>query len=165
MVKIHGLLELLSTLIISMGGDTIKITRDTLSNIKFCLQDAHENIEFLRLESQLQQEGLQQKSFHFGLVFVQNMETNSHQQQDIGQGTKPNTRADLYADVEAHTSPPKPIIRPWEQIVHNKHIVGLGYDKDFSFHIPDYSKPIKFQSVRFVHDNSPSAVPDPAPLP
>ena len=57
---------------------------------------------------------------------------------------------------------PKPIIKPWEELVHNKHRIGLGYEKDVSFHIPDYLKPIQFQSVGFLHDSSPSAS---APLP
>jgi hypothetical protein len=34
----------------------------------------------------------------------------------------------------------KPIIRPWEEISHNKHRTGLGYDKEVTFHTPDYSK-------------------------
>jgi hypothetical protein len=41
----------------------------------------------------------------------------------------------------------KPIIRPWEEIIYNKNRTGLGYDKEVTFHIPDYSKPIKFHSV------------------
>jgi len=40
----------------------------------------------------------------------------------------------------------KPIIRPWEEIIYNKNRTGLGYDKEVTFHIPDYSRPIKFQS-------------------
>jgi len=60
---------------------------------------------------------------------------------------------------------PKPIIRPWEELVHNKHIIGLGNEKDVSFHIPDYSNPIQFHSVGFLHDSSPSPVPDYAHLP
>lgn len=60
---------------------------------------------------------------------------------------------------------PKTIIKVWEELVHNKHKTGLGYDKDVSFHISDYSKPIQFHSAGFLHDNSPSAVLDSGPLP
>ena len=74
----------------------------------------------------------------------------------------PSSTIDLYADAEAQVLPPKPIIRPWEELVHNKHRTGLGYDKELSFHIPDY-KPIKFQSAKFLYDSSHSAVPDLVP--
>jgi len=50
----------------------------------------------------------------------------------------------------------KPIIRTWEEISHNKHIIGLGYEKEVTFHIPDYSKPIQFQSVGFLQEVSTS---------
>jgi hypothetical protein len=48
----------------------------------------------------------------------------------------------------------KPIIRPWEEIIYNKNRTGLGYDKEVTFHIPDYSRPIKFQSVGFLQEDS-----------
>jgi len=51
---------------------------------------------------------------------------------------------------------PKPIIRPWEEIVPNKLKTGLGYDKKVLFFIRDYSKPIQFQSVGFLNE-SPSS--------
>jgi hypothetical protein len=35
----------------------------------------------------------------------------------------------------------KPIIRPWEEIIYKKNRTRLGYDKEVTFHIPDYSKP------------------------
>jgi len=60
---------------------------------------------------------------------------------------------------------PKLIIKPWEDLLHNKHRTSLGYDKDVSSHNPDYSKPIQFDSVGFLHDSSPLAVPDSGPLP
>jgi len=60
------------------------------------------------------------------------------------------SKADLHADAEVQFSLPNPIIKPWEQLVHNKHKIGIGYDKDMSFHIPYYSKPIQFQSVGFL---------------
>lgn len=56
MVRITELLELLNTLIHSNVHDTIEIGKITLTDIQICLQDAHEKIEFLQLESQLQQE-------------------------------------------------------------------------------------------------------------
>ena len=52
----------------------------------------------------------------------------------------------------------KPIIRPWEEIINNKHRTGLRYENDLNFHIPDYSKPIQFVSVGFLHENLTSPV-------
>jgi hypothetical protein len=52
----------------------------------------------------------------------------------------------------------KPIIRPWEEIIYNKNRTGLGYDKEVTFHIPDYSRPIKFQSAGFLQEASTSPV-------
>jgi len=86
----------------------------------------------------------------------------------------PNEVAELHADAKIQPTLPKPIIRPWEELVHNKHKIGLEYERKVSFHIPDYSKPIQFQSVGFLqegssspalHDCSPLAVPYSAPLP
>jgi hypothetical protein len=52
----------------------------------------------------------------------------------------------------------KPIIRPWEEIIWNNNRTGLGYDKEVTFHIPDYSRPIKFQSAGFLQEASTSPV-------
>jgi hypothetical protein len=52
----------------------------------------------------------------------------------------------------------KPIIRPWEEIKYNKNRIGLGYDKEVTFHIPNYSKPIKFQSDGFLQEVSTSPI-------
>ena len=167
MAKINEALELLNNLIHSNVDDMIKMSKDALCNIQSCLQDAHEKIEFLQLESQLQQDELQQKSHHSEPVSVQNIEKDSHQQQvnqvAIDSHSVPYTRADLHADATSQLALLKPIIRPWEELVHKKHRTGLGYDKDVSFHIPDYTKPIIFQSAGFLYDSSPALVPDLAP--
>ena len=176
MAKLERILELLRTLIMSTANSTVKINKSSLSDIQTCLQYAQEKIEILQLESQLQQEELQQRSHHSEPVSVQNNEADSHKQQvnivQVHSDPVPNKAAKLHADAEVQLALPKPIIRPWEQLVHNKHRTGLGYDKDLSFHIPDYAKPIQFQSAGFIYDSSPaphdssaSAVPDSAPLP
>ena len=64
MAKINEALELLSNLIHSNVHDMIKMSKNSLGNIQICLQDAQEKMEFLQLESQLQQDELQQKSHH-----------------------------------------------------------------------------------------------------
>ena len=134
MTRIDDALQLLNSLIFFTIDGMVKVSKETLFNIQTCLQNAQENIEFLQLETKLQQEELKQRS-HSEPVFVQNIETTTHQQQV-------NNAAVVHANAETESALPKPIIRPWEQLVHNKHRTGLGYDKDLSFHIPDYAKPI-----------------------
>ena len=169
MAKINDALELLHSLIHSTVHDMVKMSKNAFFNIQTCLQDAQDKIEFLQLESQLQQDELQQKSHHYEPISIQKIERESHQQQEykfvVDSHSVPCTREDLHADAKAQSTLPKPIIRPWEELVHNKQRIGLGYDKDLSFHIPDYSKPIKFQSAGFLYDSSDSTVPDPAPFP
>jgi hypothetical protein len=53
----------------------------------------------------------------------------------------------------------KPIIRPWEEIGDNKHRTGIIYEKEVTFHISDYIKPIQFQSVEFLQEVSTSPIP------
>ena len=172
MARISEVLEFMKTLIQSTVDDTLKISKGSLSEIRTCLQYAQEKIDFLQLESQLQQEELHQNRHHSEPVFVQNIETTTHQQHVNNVTVHSNKAAVEHADAETQSALPKPIIRPWEQLVHNKHRTGLGYDKDLSFHIPDYAKPIQFQSAGFIYDSSPAphdssalAVPDSAPLP
>jgi len=70
MDRIDVTLELLNILIHSTVNGMVKIRSDTLSDIKICLQNAQDKIEFLQLESQLQQEELQQWSHHSEPVSV-----------------------------------------------------------------------------------------------
>ena len=119
----------------------------------------------MQLETKLKQKELQQWSHHSEPVSVQKIETDSHKQQVNNVTVHSNKATVVHVDAETQSALPKPIIRPWEQLVHNKHRTGLGYDNDLSFHIPDYAKPIQFQSAGFIHDSSHSAVPDSSPLP
>ena len=58
MARITEVLEFLNTLIFSITYDTLKINKVSLTNIQFSLQNSQDNIEFLQLESQFQQEEL-----------------------------------------------------------------------------------------------------------
>ena len=169
MTRINATLEFLKTLILATSDDTFQINRFSLSKIQTCLKYAQAQIDFLQLESQLQQEELQQWSHHSKPVYVQKIETDSHKKQDnnvtFHSNLVPNEATVVHADVEVQFALPNPIIRSWEGIFHNRHKNGLGYDKDMSFHIIDYSMPIQFQSARFLQDSSPSAVLDSTPLP
>jgi len=82
MAQITEVLEFLKTLMHSTDHDTVKSSKNTLCDIKTYLQYTQVKVEFLELESQLQQEELKQRSHHSELVSVQNNETDSHKQQD-----------------------------------------------------------------------------------
>jgi len=56
---IDDALKLLNTLIYSTIDGMVKVSKETLFDIKICLQNAQENIDFLQLESRLQQDELQ----------------------------------------------------------------------------------------------------------
>jgi len=58
MARISEVLEFMKTLIQSTVDDTLQISIGSLSEIHTCLQNAQEKIDFLQLESQLQQEEL-----------------------------------------------------------------------------------------------------------
>ena len=111
MAKINDALELLHNLIHSSVHDMVKMSKNTLFNIQTCLQDAQDKIEFLQLESQLQQ-----KSHHSEPVSVQKIERDSHQQQEykvvVDSHSVPCTREDLHAYAAIQSALPKPIIRP-----------------------------------------------------
>ena len=63
-------------------------------------------------------------------------------------------------DEICHTQVPpalsKPIIRSWEEIIHNKHRTDHRYNKEVTFHIVDYFKPIQSQNVGFLQKSSSS---------
>ena len=118
MAKINEALELLNNLIHSSVHDMVKMSKNSLCNIQTCLQDAQDKIEFLQLESQLQQDELQQKNHHFELVSIHKIERDFHQQQEykfvVNSHSVPCTRAYLHVDVTVQPALLKPIIRPWE---------------------------------------------------
>ena len=80
MAKINEALELLNNLIHSNVDDMIKMSKDVLCKIQSCLLHAQEKIEFLQLETQLQQDELHQKSHHSEPISVQKIVKDSHQQ-------------------------------------------------------------------------------------
>lgn len=59
MAMINELLEHLKYIILSISHDTLKVRKDSLTDIQICLQNAHEKIEFLELESSHEQVELQ----------------------------------------------------------------------------------------------------------
>lgn len=164
MAQINGLVELLNTLLLSYVDNTTMANKTTLTHIQNCLQDSKDTLEFLQLELQLQQEEI-----HYKLIHVQNnLLCDSFQQPSHNDATleehnqisgstleeKENEDDIFHTHVSLILS--ISIIRPWEEIVHNKHKIGLGCNKQVTFQILDYSKPIQFQSVGFLHESSSS---------
>ena len=70
MAPIRAILDLVDNLILSTMDNTVKISIGSLLEIQACLQNAQEKIDFLQLESQLQQEELHQNRHHSEPVFV-----------------------------------------------------------------------------------------------
>ena len=59
MEQIDDALQLLNSLIFSIVDGMVKVSKETLFNIQTCLQNVQDKIDFLQIESQLQQEELQ----------------------------------------------------------------------------------------------------------
>ena len=58
MARSNEVLEFLKTMILFTTHDTLKVRKVSLTDMQVCLQHAQEKIDFLQLESQLQQEEL-----------------------------------------------------------------------------------------------------------
>lgn len=56
--------------ILSIVDNVVKISKTTIADIQFFLQNAQEKIGLLQLESQLQQKELQKHKHHFELVSI-----------------------------------------------------------------------------------------------
>ena len=101
MAPISAILELVDNLILSTMNNTVKISKDFLTDIQTYLQNAQEKIDFLQLESQLQQEEIHQNRHHSEPVFVQNIETTTQRQHvTVHSDLVPNKAARLHADAE-----------------------------------------------------------------
>jgi hypothetical protein len=86
----------------------------------------------------------------YELVFVQNNPLYDDDDDDFDQHSVQEKLSEPTSDTSAdedevvheqvQLSLSKPIIRPWEEIRNNKHKTGIRYDKEVTFHTPDYSK-------------------------
>ena len=70
MENIDILVGLLNSLLLSLDDRTVLVDKTTLSCIKNCLQNSKDALEFLKLESQLQQEDWKHKIQHYEHVYV-----------------------------------------------------------------------------------------------
>lgn len=121
------LINIIHSLIISSDEDMVHINKDTLANISRHLQQTHETIEFLQLESQIQRNELQEKH--------DASESLNHTSKNDSKSFIQTTSSVEVVPVKISS---KPIIKPWEEIQNNKNRRGLGYVKnDTNLHIPD----------------------------
>jgi hypothetical protein len=145
--------------------------KETLQYVLTCLQASQAKVELLQIQTQLLHDELQRKNIqHSELVLVQKNplfddddDDDSDQQPVQEQLSEPTSYTSADEDEVVHEqvqlSLSKPIIRPWEEIRDNKHITCIRYEKEVTFHILDYTKPIQFQSVGFLQESSYSPAP------
>ena len=123
--------QILNNLILSSVGDMVNINKTTVVDIQVHLQHAHEMIEFLQLESQLQRIELLEKSDASKSL------NNTNTADDSKSLIQPTSSVKVVPVPFQPSS--KPIINPWEELQSNKNRQGLGYVKDDAkLHIPDY---------------------------
>ena len=101
--------QILHNLMSSSIGDMVQISKTTLVDIQVHIQHAHETIEFLQLESQLQRNELQEK--RVASKSLTNPEIVDHSNSFI----QPTSSVEVIPI--QHSS--KPIIKPWEEIQSN----------------------------------------------
>jgi len=71
MARLDDALDLLNTLIHFTIEDMVKLSNITITDMKTCLQNAQEKIDFLQLEYEFQKDDLEHKRQHFELLFLQ----------------------------------------------------------------------------------------------
>jgi hypothetical protein len=142
--------------------NTVTIDKETLQSILTCLQVSQAKVGLLQIQTQLLHNALEQKNLrkHSELILVQNNpffeEDDSDQQ--LVQKQLNETTSD--SSTNANQLPlSKLIIRSWEEIRHNKHRTDIGNEKEATFHIPDYTKPIQFQGIGLLQESSHSLAP------
>ena len=70
MDRIGDVTEILNTVMHSIMDNTIMVDKAIVTDIQTCLKNLQENIDFLKLESQFQQEELHQNRHHYEPVFI-----------------------------------------------------------------------------------------------
>ena len=143
MAKLERILELLRTLIVSTADNTINISKSTIADIH--VYKMHKNrLSFCSLNLSYRKRSYRSIDIILNLYFVRKIlstETGSHklpktnQINEVKVDSMTISRVDFHVNVNVQVPPPKPIIKPWEELVHNKHRTGLGYEKDVSFHM------------------------------
>ena len=106
MVTHIQLSQILNNLILSSASNMVNISKTTLADIQVHLQHAHEMIEFLQLEFQLQRTELLEKSDASKSL------NNTNTADDSKSLIQPTSSVEVVLDPVQLSS--KPIIKPWE---------------------------------------------------
>lgn len=101
--------------------------------------------------------------FFFRTILFFQFEKDSYQWSMHDQDNDAISKANLHEDAEVPLALPRPIIKLWEEVINKKHWTNLGYEKEVTFHILDYPKPIRFQGVGFLQYHWSSHAPLPHP--
>ena len=91
----------------------VHINKETLSDLSWHLQQTHETIEFLQLESQLQRDELQQKS-------ASSKSFNHTNEEGVDSKSLIQTTSSVEVVHDQIQISSKAIIKPWEEIQNNK---------------------------------------------
>jgi hypothetical protein len=109
--------------------------------VKVVLLQTHTRILYEALERKILQH-FEQVLVHKNPVFKEDDDANTYRQPISKQLSETTSNSSID---EVHLTLSKPIIRPWEEIRNNKHITNIRYEKEVTFHNPDYTKEIQFQ--------------------
>ena len=112
MVTHIQLSQIINNLMLSSAGDMVHINKTTLADIQVHIQHAHETIEFLQLESELQRNELLEKSDASKSL------NNTNITDDSKSLIQPTSSVKVVPDPVQVSS--KPIIKPWEEIQSNR---------------------------------------------
>ena len=104
--------QILNNFILSLAGDMVIINKTNLVDIQVHLQHAHEMIEFLQLESQIQRTELLEKSDASKSL------NNTNTFDDSKSLIQPTSSVEVVPDLVQLSL--KPIIKPWEELKINK---------------------------------------------
>jgi len=150
----------------------VTTNKKTLWFIQTFFQVSQAKVELLQTQTQLLHLEFERKNLrHFELVFVQNHPLFEEEEEDDDLDQQPmkehlckptsytSANEDEVVHEQVRLSLSKPIIRPWEEIRDNKHITCIRYEKEVSFHVPYYTKPVKFQSIGLLQERSYSPTP------
>jgi hypothetical protein len=74
------------------------------------------------------------------IVFQEDVDSNQQLGHEKLNETTPNSSAK-----EDQLPLSNPIIKLWEEITNNKHIIGIKYENEVTFPIPDYIKTIQYK--------------------
>jgi hypothetical protein len=163
MVRVEELLDLLNTLIFSSMENTITTSKTTLQSIVTFLEFTQAKETLLRTRNRLIQGAHELRNLrqYYELVLFHSPIFEDDEADLDQQPTQQElSKIAPYLSVDKVQLPlSNPIIRPWEEIINNKHITSVRYENDVTFPNPEYTKLIQFQSAILLQESLYSPAP------